>query len=202
MKNIVLYCLFLSLFAPNTGADEKFLFLGDSLTEGYQLSKESSYPSLIEKMLQKNHSKDIKVLNGGVSGSTTASGMSRLRWFMKAKPTVLVLALGGNDGLRGFSLKDSYSNLEKIISYALENKLKVLLCGMKMPPNYGAKYQKGFEENFTKLAKKFKIPFYPFLLVGVGGNPKLNLADGIHPNEEGYKIIAANLYKKIKKEFL
>ncbi len=201
MKNLLLFGLILCFSASNCFAVEKILFLGDSLTEGYRLSKKDSYPSLIQEVLNKEKLK-IKVLNGGVSGSTTASGLSRLRWFLKAKPDLLVLALGANDGLRGFSLEDSYKNLEKIIKYALEQKMKILLCGMKMPPNYGKDYRDGFEKNYIKLKNKYKLPFYPFLLKGVGGNPKLNLEDGIHPNKKGYEIIAQNLFEFIKKEFL
>jgi acyl-CoA thioesterase-1 len=208
--NLILFLgLIATLFSYSLFADtqitkstvHKILFLGDSLTEGHMLSKKDSFPSLIEVKLKSEFGKEQSILNGGVSGSTTASGLSRLRWFMKAKPTVLVLALGANDGLRGFSLDESYKNLEKIIDFAIENKLKVLLCGMKMPPNYGKKYQDGFLSNFEKLKAKYKIPYFPFLLKGVGGKTELNLDDGIHPNKKGYKIIAENLYKKIKEEF-
>lgn len=203
--------VFMLLLFSNSDAHSfeptKILFLGDSLTEGYRLPKTESFPSLIEAKFKeefgdKKFGQNLFVLNGGVSGSTTASGLSRLRWFMKAKPSVLVLALGANDGLRGFSLEASYKNLREIILYGKKKKLKILLCGMKMPPNYGEKYRKGFVEIYKKLKNEFKLPFYPFLLKGVAGKPELNLEDGIHPNKQGYEVIAKNLYEFIKKEIL
>ena len=201
MKNVTLFLFILALFSSNALALKKILFLGDSLTEGYMLDESLSYPALIEKKLKKYKS-EIKVLNGGVSGSTTASGISRLKWFLKAKPDLLVLALGANDGLRGLSLKSSYENLKNIILLAKKNNIKILLCGMKMPPNYGEKYEKGFKENYKKLQKEYDLIFYPFLLEGVAGVQKLNLDDGIHPNQKGYEVIANNLYILIRKEFL
>ena len=192
MKNPIILTLFYIFFSYSFSAVAKepqiILFLGDSLTEGHRLPKSDSFPSLIEKKMKAEFGDKQSILNGGVSGSTTASGLSRFRWFMKAKPTILVLALGANDGLRGFSLEESYKNLDKIIQFAIERKIKVLLCGMKMPPNYGKKYQVGFEQNFAKLKDKYKIPFFPFLLKDVGGKVDFNLDDGIHPNKKGISV--------------
>ena len=188
MKNFLFLSLFLSLQIHATTV----LFLGDSLTEGFQLDKEDAYPSLIEKSLKGKHP-DLKVINGGVSGATTASGLKRLNWYVKAKPGIIVLALGSNDGLRGMNLKESEKNLSLVIEKAQSEKIKVLLVGMKMPTNYGEPYRTNFEKLFPTLAKRYHLPLIPFLLKGIGGNPKLNLADGIHPNTEGHKIMATTV---------
>lgn len=184
--------------SSNVFAQQKILFLGDSLTEGYNISKEKAYPYLIEKELIKNGKKDIEILNGSISGSTTASGLSRLRWYLKAKPTILVLALGANDGLRGLPQSETKNNLKSIIELALEKKMKILLTSMKLPPNYGVKNSKDFEQIFSDLAKKYNLPLVPFLLEGVAANPLYNLSDGIHPNELGHEIIKENVLKYLR----
>ncbi len=173
------------------------LFLGDSLTEGYELSREEAFPALIEKALKPKYA-DLKVVNGGVSGATTASGLKRLNWYVKAKPDIMVLALGANDGLRGMNLTESEKNLDDIIKKALDQKIKVLLVGMKMPTNYGEPYRSNFEKLFPALAKKHKLPLVPFLLEGVAGDTKLNISDGIHPNPEGHKVMARLIQKHLE----
>jgi acyl-CoA thioesterase-1 len=200
MKNIIKSIVFTLIVISNSYGANTILFLGDSLTEGHGLSKESSYPSIIEKTLISKGYKGIKVLNGGVSGSTTASGVSRLRWFLKAKPNILVIALGANDGLRGTKIEETKKNLINTIQLAQKNKLKIIICGMILPPNYGKKYQKQFSTLFVDLAKEYKLKIIPFLLKGVGGIKSLNLSDGIHPNEEGYKIVAQNVLSVLEKE--
>ena len=174
-------------------ATDTIVFIGDSLTEGYQLPKEMSYPSLIEEKLKKQNL-DYKVINGGVSGSTSASGMSRLNWFLKSKPEIIVLALGANDGLRGLSVEKMKANLEAVIKKAKEQKVKVLLAGMQIPSNYGAEYTKKFKSAFKELADKYDLNLIPFLLKDVAGKKELNLADGIHPNQKGYEIIANTVF--------
>ena len=173
------------------------LCLGDSLTEGYQLDREDAYPFVLEQKLKSKYP-GLKVINGGVSGATTASGLKRLNWYAKVKPDILVLALGSNDGLRGMDLKESQKNLSAIIEKAQMDNIKVLLVGMKMPTNYGEPYRSNFQKLFPALAKKYKIPLVPFLLEGVGGNPKLNIADGIHPNPEGHKVMAQTVQKVLE----
>ena len=173
----------------------KILFLGDSLTEGYGVSKEKSYPSLvIEEMnayfLQRRMAKRVAALYGGVSGSTSASALSRLRWFLKANPRILFLAMGANDGLRGLPASEMEKNLEATIVLAKKEGLKVVLAGMRLPPNYGKKDAAEFEAVFSRLAKKYDLTFVPFLLANVGGEQALNIEDGIHPNEKGHAKIA------------
>ncbi|MBT7608291.1 MAG: arylesterase [Bacteriovoracaceae bacterium] len=173
------------------------LFIGDSLTEGYGVAQENGYVSLIESEL-KEKGKSIKILNGSVSGSTTSSGLKRLKWFLKAKPDILFLELGANDGLRGVKLDVSRKNLDDIILLALKNKMRVLLAGMMLPPNYGPEYTKNFKNMFIELTKKHNINMIPFILEGVAGQKDLNLADGIHPNEKGHKILKSTVIKYLE----
>jgi acyl-CoA thioesterase-1 len=175
------------------------LVMGDSLTEGYRLSKEEAYPAILEKELKKNHP-DIKVINGGVSGSTTASAMKRLEWYLKARPDIMILALGANDGLRGVKTEETRKNLERVIEKARGSGIKVILAGMRMPPNFGKEYTESFNELFPALAKEYKIPLIPFILEGVAGKSALNLADGIHPNPEGHRIMARTVMKYLEPE--
>jgi acyl-CoA thioesterase-1 len=184
------------LFSLTSVYGKTIVFLGDSLTEGYQLAKEEAYPSLIENEL-KLKKMDVKVINAGESGATSASGPKKIKWYLKSRPDVLVLALGANDGLRGLSLSETEKNLSLVIDMAIEARVKVLLIGMKMPINYGEPYRTQFQNLFKKLAGKFKLELVPFLLEGVGGRPEMNLTDGIHPNPAGHKVMAKTVLKKL-----
>lgn len=190
--------LFLILFSTSIMA-ETILFLGDSLTEGYQLSKDEAYPAVIERQLQKTH-KGIKIINGGVSGATSASGLKRMDWYLKAKPDIMVLALGANDGLRGMKVDQTEKNLASVIEKAQERGITVILAGMKMPTNMGEPYRTNFENIFPKLAKKYSLKLVPFILEGVGGKPELNLPDGIHPNPKGHEVMAKTVLKVLETE--
>ncbi len=178
----------------------KILCLGDSLTEGYGLAKEEAWPSLVEQQLQAKGWKNLRAINAGISGSTSASGPGRLKWHLKGsnKPDFLVLALGANDGLRGTTVESTSKNLEEVILAATGAGIKVLLAGMKMPPNYGKAYTEAFEKIFPDLAKKHGLILIPFMLDGVAGDPKLNLPDGIHPNAAGNKIVASTILKYLE----
>jgi acyl-CoA thioesterase-1 len=182
------------LFQGSTS--KTILFFGDSLTAGYGLSPEEAFPALVEKQLTKN-GKPTKVINAGLSGETTAGGLSRIDWVLRQPIDVFVLELGGNDGLRGLPLEQTKKNLQGIIDKvkAKYPKTKIVVVGMMVPPNMGKAYTSQFNEIFPALAKKNKATLMPFLLEGVGGNEKLNLPDGIHPNIEGHKIVAANMVK-------
>lgn len=197
MRNFF-FIFLIFLFSLNTFADSKILILGDSLTEGYGVAKNESFPVLLEELLKKENYK-VSITNAGIAGSTTASGVSRLKWHLRGKFTHLLLALGSNDGLRGFKLEVTKKNLEETLKLALEHKLKVLILGAKMPPNYAKDYTTGFEKIFSDLSSQYKVPLMPFVLEGVAGNPKLNIEDNIHPNPEGHKIIAKNLLPYVKK---
>lgn len=202
----LLLALILPIFSSTVSAEEgkslKLLFLGDSLTEGYGVSKDKSYPQWVKKKLAKKGLK-VDILNGSISGSTTASSLSRMKWFLKAKPEVVFLALGANDGLRGIKVEESEKNLAKAIELAQSQKLTVVLAGMMVPPNYGPDYGKKFKAMYPNLSKKYGVKLLPFLLEGVAGEKEFNQEDGIHPNEAGHEKmgekVANFLYPLLKK---
>jgi len=177
---------------------KKLVVLGDSLTEGYGVAKDQAFPALLEKKILASGNKNWTVVNAGVSGSTSASGIGRIKWLIKSKPDLMILALGANDGLRGLKVEETEKNLAKAIEYSQEQKVSVVLAGLFMPPNYGKEYSDKFKKMYQSLAQKYKIPLIPFVLEKVAGDPKLNLADGIHPNEAGHKIIAETVFQEIK----
>lgn len=175
------------------------LFLGDSLTFGYGLPPEESYPSLIEQKLQEAEI-DLEVINAGVSGDTSASGLRRLDWLFRREPAVMVLALGANDGLRGIPVETTRANLEAIVEAARARypDMRILLAGMQAPPNMGQHFTDAFRRIFPELAAELNLALIPFLLDGVAGDPELNLADGIHPNPDGQKIVAENVWRVLE----
>lgn len=197
MKKFILILFIFTLHIANA-KDIRILFLGDSLTEGLGVEKQEAYPFLVEDMIQTKLKKDIKVINGGVSGSTTSDGLARLKWYMKRKPEFVFLSLGANDGLRGLDLTQSQKNLEEIINFVQESKSKVLLAGMLIPPNYGPKYSEDFKTMYENIKEKYELKTMPFLLKDVAGVEKLNQRDGIHPNIEGHKVIAKNVFEFLK----
>ena len=176
--------------APRTpsGKEPLVVFLGDSLTAGLGLEAGAAYPARVETALEEE-GRPVRVLNAGVSGDTTAGGLSRVDWILKQKPDVLVVGLGGNDGLRGLPLEQTEKNLRAILRRGREAGARVLLLGMQIPPNYG-EYADLFAEMYPRIAKDMNVPLVPFLLEGVGGMAELNQADGIHPTAEGQEIMA------------
>ncbi len=177
-------------------AETRIYCIGDSLTQGFGVDSTEAWPFLVEKALRKQNHK-VVVINSGISGSTSASGPGRMRFALKTKPDWIIFALGANDGLRGLDLDIMEANLAQAIGLALEAKVKVLLVGMRIPPNYGKAYAERFTQAFVHLAEKYQLPWVPFLLEGVAGNPELNQADGIHPNRAGHQIIARQLTQKL-----
>lgn len=184
-------CALILVPAASWGAT--IVCLGDSLTAGYGLSEEQAYPALVEAMA-KADKRDWRVINAGNSGDTTAGGLRRVPWVLKAKPDVVLVALGGNDGLRGMKLEQTRQNLEEIVARVQGAGAKACVAGMLLPTNYGEEYRTGFARIFPEIADKTKSPLLPFLLVGVGGKPELNQADGIHPTAEGQRIVAKTVY--------
>ena len=168
------------------------IFLGDSLTAGYGLSEEQAFPALVGARLEAKGIQ-VEVVNAGISGDTTAGGVSRLDWLLTQNPDVMVVELGANDGLRGLSLAETGANLDDILRRCQEAGAKVLLIGMKIPPSYGVDYAGEFEKLFESLASQHEIAVMPFLLAGVAADPELNQGDGIHPNAEGQRRVAANV---------
>ena len=186
-----------AIFSGHATAQTLIVALGDSLTEGFGVSKEEAYPYLVEQELaRKGYS--IKMINAGISGSTSASAPSRMQWYVRVKPDIVILALGGNDGLRGLSVQHMKKNLGKAIELATVNDILVLLAGMQIPLNYGQDYTKSFRNAFYELAEQYQLPMIPFLLKNVGNVPSLNLPDGIHPNLEGHHIISRTVLEHLE----
>ena len=172
--------------------------LGDSLAAGYGLDRTEAFPALLQRKVNESGLK-FQVVNAGVSGDTSAGGLRRVDWLLKRPVDVLVIELGGNDGLRGLSAAALKNNLQSIIerTRAKYPGVKIVLAGMKMPSNFG-EYATQFERVYSELAKEQNVALVPFLLEGVGGRPALNLPDGIHPTAEGQKILAENVWRVLK----
>jgi acyl-CoA thioesterase-1 len=183
----------------STTEKENILFFGTSLTAGLGLEQREAYPALIQKKID---SLDLpyQVVNGGLSGETSAAGKSRIDWLLKKPIKVFVLELGANDGLRGIPVAQTTANLQAIIEKVKDKypDATLVLVGMQMPPNMGKRYAADFKSMFEKLAHKNKMVLVPFLLDGVGGVAQLNQSDGIHPTAEGQKILAENVWVKLK----
>jgi len=183
--------------AAQVAARPRIIFLGDSLTAGYGLDLEQSVPSLIQKHLDAEGYK-YEVVNAGVSGDTSAGGLRRLEWSLDGDVRILVIELGANDGLRGLPVAGMKQNLKTIIGKARDRGIEVLLTGMEAPPNYGPLYTAEFRQVFRDLADDHGVVFVPFYLDGVAGNPSLNIADGMHPNPAGARIVEANLWQALR----
>lgn len=180
--------------APGT---PRIVFLGDSLTAGLGLAADQSYPALIGKKLR-DGGYDYEIVNAGVSGDTSAGGLRRVDWSLQGDVRVLVVALGGNDALRGLPVDDLRKNLSAILARAHDRKIQVLLAGMEAPPNNGPDYTRAFRGVYADLAKQEQVRFIPFLLQGVAGDPSLNQADGIHPNVRGAQMVADLVWKELE----
>ena len=175
----------------------RIVALGDSLTAGLGLIAEEAYPALLQKRLD-DHGYSFEVVNAGVSGDTTAGGLRRLDWSLDGDVRILIVALGGNDGLRGLPVEEVKHNLEEIITSARSRHIAVLLVGIEAPPNFGDSYTNAFRQTFRDLARQYKVAFVPFLLSGVAGIPQLNQRDGIHPTAEGAQIIANTIWTALE----
>jgi acyl-CoA thioesterase-1 len=182
---------------PHDDARPRVVFLGDSLTAGLGLSPEEAYPSLVQQKIDADEL-GFKVVNAGVSGDTSAGGLSRLDWALEGDVRVLVVALGGNDALRGLPVDDLKANLSTIIERAQAKKIRVILAGMEAPPNFGQSYIVSFHQVYPEIAKKYGVPLVPFLLQGVAGIEGLNQRDGIHPTAEGARTVADNVWSVLR----
>ena len=177
----------------------RILFFGDSLTAGYGIDPDFAYPALIQEKIRQEDLQVIAV-NAGLSGETSAGGLRRINWLMKKRIDYLILALGANDGLRGLDAESTATNLQSIISAVREKfpDIRIIIAGMKVPPNMGPRYTSQFEPIFARLAEENDAVLIPFLLEGVAAIPELNLPDGIHPNEEGHRVIAETVWKYLE----
>jgi acyl-CoA thioesterase-1 len=182
-----------------TAAPKNVVVLGDSIAAGFGVEPEEAYPALIQEKIE-SAGLNFKVTNAGLSGDTSAGGLRRIDWLLRQKIDVLVLELGGNDGLRGIAPETTSTNLQGIIDKvrASNPDTKILIAGMEMPGSMGHDYTTQFRKVFAGLAEKNKVALLPFLLEGVGGKPELNQPDRIHPTAQGHKIVAENVWKALK----
>ena len=176
------------------------LCFGHSLSAGYGIDPEESFAGRTQSRLD-SLKKEYRVINGGLSGETTAGGLSRLDWFLEEEPYLFVLELGGNDGLRGIALTETKKNLLAIVDKVRTKypNTKIILAGMQIPPNMGQEYTEEFKAIYPAVAKEKNIELIPFLLEGVAGDPDLNLPDGIHPTAEGHRLVMETLWPYISK---
>ena len=178
-------------------SDRVIAALGDSLTAGLGVAPDEAWPALLEARLR-SEGLPYRMVNAGVSGDTSAGGLARLDWMLRNDPEIVIVALGANDGLRGQPTTALRSNLLAIVDRLKKRKVKVLLAGMRLPPNYGAVYTRDFAAVFVDVARQTGVPLVPFLLDGVAANASLNLTDGIHPNAAGHRIIAERLWPHLR----
>lgn len=188
----IMLVLMSMLMATSVAAKPVILVMGDSLSAGYGINVDKGWVNLLKQDLTKTNKAEI--INGSVSGETTSGGLARLPALLAAHhPAVVILELGGNDGLRGQPLKLLQENLQKMIDASRAINAKVILVGMQIPPNYGPRYTKQFKETYPALAEKNKLPLVPFLLEGIATKRELIQPDGIHPTEEAQPMIINNI---------
>jgi acyl-CoA thioesterase-1 len=225
MRNLLIFCYFLLIFLnvscgetkkkevltttneievldslqATTKKNKSILFFGDSLTAGMGINIEDAFPAIIQRKID-SLGLPYQVINAGLSGETTAGGKNRIDWVLNQDIDIFVLELGANDGLRGVPLNETKNNLQSIIDFVRQKnpEVKIILTGMQIPPNLGVEYTTEFKKIFPELAAKNKLKLIPFLLENVAGNPELNQNDGIHPTEEGHKILAKNAWEVLK----
>ena len=186
---------------PATVTKKKtIVFFGNSLTAGYGVSPSEAFPAIIQKRID-SLGLPYHVINAGVSGETSSGGKTRIDWILREPIDIFILELGANDGLRGTQLSETKKNLQDIIDKvkAKYPDTKLVFAGMEIPPNMGQAYTTEFRNIYTDLAAKNKMTLIPFLLAGVGGEPELNQADGIHPTAEGHLIVAENVWRVLEK---
>ncbi|WP_331345598.1 arylesterase [Cellvibrio sp. UBA7661] len=202
MQKLHIYVFLLLTFVTNVvlaqTAPSKILIMGDSLSAGYGIDIQQGWVNLLAAELEKSH--DIKMINASVSGETSSGGKARLPALLEEhKPDIVVLELGGNDGLRGQPLKLLENNLQSMIDTSKASGAIVILAGMQIPPNYGSRYSNQFKTLYVSLAEKNQTGLIPFLLEGIGGRTELMQRDGIHPTAEAQPLIVNNVLPEIKK---
>jgi len=203
MIGLVARALFFAALALSTvgvsgaRAERVIVALGDSLTAGLGVAADEAYPARLEARLARE-GYTYRVVNAGVSGDTTAGGLRRVDWVLRAKPEIVIVALGANDGLRAQSPQAMRENLAAIVRRLQAAGARVLLAGMRLPPNYGAEYTKEFQTVFPDVARSTGAAFMPFLLDGVAADPRLNQPDGIHPTAAGQQVIADRLWPYLR----
>jgi acyl-CoA thioesterase-1 len=186
-----------SLSAAGETGPPVILAFGDSLTAGFGVDLQDSYPARLQRLLDEK-GYHYKVVNAGVSGDTTAGGASRIGWVLQHEPEIVIVQLGANDGLRGLPISEMRKNLETIIETCQKKGAKVLLAGMEITPNLGAEYSSEFRESFSLLAKQYKVPLIPFFLENVAAHPELTQPDGVHPLANGYTIVTQTVFQYLE----
>ncbi|TVR30959.1 MAG: arylesterase [Balneolaceae bacterium] len=196
---VALILLSFTAAAAISAQDKNVLFFGDSITAGYGLDPEDAFPAIIQQKID-SLGLSYRVTNAGLSGETSAGGLRRVDWVLQQHVDIFVLELGGNDGLRGIDPSSTKENLQGIIDKVNQRypEAKIILTGMEAPPNMGQSYTEEFKSIFGELANENDVIYLPFILEGVAGDPELNLPDGIHPTEEGHKILARNVWEVLE----
>jgi len=190
---------FVAWSMPAFATNPKILIYGDSLSAAYGIPQQQGWAALLKKKLAQERL-TYEVINASISGETTDSGLTRLTSTIKqVKPTIIILELGANDGLRGLPIKNMRNNLSAMIQLCKKSGIKVLLLGMKIPPNYGVQYTKEFSQTYAQLGKQHKVALLPFMLENVAARPDLIQADGLHPNALGQPIILENIWPELQK---
>lgn len=193
----LVFCIVLG-FASHSHA-KNIMILGDSISAGYGISPEQTWVSLLQKRLDLQKAKQHKVINASVSGETTSGALARLPKLLQLhKPDVVVIELGGNDGLRGQPPQLIQNNLAQLIQLSQKAQAKVILLGMKLPPNYGTAYNNAFENNYKVLSQRYKVALLPFFMQGVAGQANMMQADKIHPNAKAQTTLLNNAFPSIK----
>lgn len=190
---VVVTALVLLATAAPAAAERVLVVLGDSLTAGLGVAADEAYPARLQERLRRE-GYDYRVINAGVSGDTTAGGLRRVDWVLRTKPAIVIVALGANDGLRGQPVAAMRDNLSRIVERLQAAGARVLVAGMRVPPNYGDAYAREFAAVFPAVARRTGVPLAPFLLDGVAAVAALNQADGIHPNAQGHAVMADRLW--------
>ncbi|HKK26183.1 MAG TPA: arylesterase [Gracilimonas sp.] len=201
MRSILAIILLFSLTSVQAQNSEqkRILFFGDSITAGLGVDKSQAFPALIQQKVD-SAGLNYEVINGGLSGETSAGGLRRIDWVLQRKIDVFILELGGNDGLRGIELSSTKNNLQKIIEKVQQKypDVKIILAGMQVPPNLGQEYTSEFENMYPELSDENDLPLIPMILDKIGGNENLMQGDGIHPTPEGHQVIAENVWDKLE----
>lgn len=200
MKNVI-HCLIFSMICllPVSSFAKTIMIVGDSLSAGYGLNPQQGWVALLQQRLNQQFPKQHKVVNASASGETTSGALARLPKLLQTyKPDVVVIELGGNDGLRGQPPQMIQKNLAQLIQQSQQTKAKVVLLGMKIPPNYGIAYSKAFENNYQVLSQQYKVKMHPFFMNGIAGNKSLMQKDLIHPNAAAQKLLLDNAYPLIR----
>ncbi len=196
---VAIFLCGLMLSADVFAQEKQILIFGDSITAGFGLEEQNAFPAFIQQKID-SLDMDYNVVNAGLSGETSAGGLRRIDWVLQQPVDIFILELGGNDGLRGIDPENTKQNLQGIIQKVEEKYpgAEIILTGMEAPPNMGERYTGEFRSVFYELADENDVIFMPFILEGVAGDPELNQGDGIHPTEEGHKVIAENLWDYLK----